>query len=674
MVSRRSARARYRPSSHWLACAIAGLSLTLSAPLLAQEADKPGSGATTTIGDYFEEFEKSGFIDVDGGSRQSLLVDLRRAEALLRGGSFGQAAVAFYAIVESPRYQGFEDFVEFQNSQYYLGVALKRSGAFEAALQYFMETMAAGPSSLYFGPAHRKAVDIALLTRRPRKVLKMLEAVKFSEVIPPAIAGERSYLKARAAYEDGEYPAAEAELVKISRKSRLYSSALYLRGVIRTRKAEFAEAAASFCEISATPDDDKYTFVVDDRYFRIKDLARLGLARIAHETENYDNAYYHYFQIPEDSDKLGDALFEAAWSMYQKRELATSRILVKDFLSQFPNSPLVPEGRLLAGYIELADCKFDDAQKQYDKLVKDLSPIIDEIEAIRKSPNKRSRLFDRALKRWRAEKAVPDEALVESLTTKADRVLALLRFDDKFVQAHEAVSGLRMAAGNAPHVSATWQNLSARISTLKVRSNSQETSIEQEDAQDSQALVRDLQRLRDKSTQAQNGLRAARRENSISEAEAAAEVSRLKQLQGDISALEDRAIATAEANAIADSETLPDGIKPLVRADIKQSEELESAANELLVRLEKRADLLASKALDKLHTDARRVLDKAKLGKIDAVIGQKRRLEIEVQDLAAGRFPAELHGHLWEQGLIDDDEEFWPFEGEYWADEYEGWR
>jgi hypothetical protein len=21
-----------------------------------------------------------------------------------------------------------------------------------------------------------------------------------------------------------------------------------------------------------------------------------------------------------------------------------------------------------------------------------------------------------------------------------------------------------------------------------------------------------------------------------------------------------------------------------------------------------------------------------------------------------------------------DDEEYWPFQGEYWADEYEGWR
>ena len=46
--------------------------------------------------------------------------------------------------------------------------------------------------------------------------------------------------------------------------------------------------------------------------------------------------------------------------MYQKRELATSRDLVKEFLTEFPSSPLWPEASLLAGYVELADCKFDD--------------------------------------------------------------------------------------------------------------------------------------------------------------------------------------------------------------------------------------------------------------------------------------------------------------------------
>ena len=57
------------------------------------------------------------------------------------------------------------------------------------------------------------------------------------------------------------------------------------------------------------------------------------------------------------------------------------------------------------------------------------------------------------------------------------------------------------------------------------------------------------------------------------------------------------------------------------------------------------------------------MLDKAKLGKIDAVIGQKRKLDIEVQDLAAGRFPEELIGRLWNASLIGDDEEYWPWRG-----------
>ena len=62
------------------------------------------------------------------------------------------------------------------------------------------------------------------------------------------------------------------------------------------------------------------------------------------------------------------------------------------------------------------------------------------------------------------------------------------------------------------------------------------------------------------------------------------------------------------------------------------------------------------------------------MGRIDAVLGAKKKLEIEVRDMAAGRFPPELFGKLQIEGVVGDDEEFWPYEGEYWADEYEGYR
>src|SRR5262249_42481854 len=137
----------------------------------------------------------------------------------------------------------------------------------------------------------------------------------------------------------------------------------------------------------------------------IKDLARLGLGRIAHEQNEYDDAYYHYFQIPDDSLYLSDALFEASWSMYQKRELATSRDLVHEFLRTFPTSPLWPEASLLAGYVELADCKFDDSQKWYDLLVDRLQPVVDEMEKAKKDPDLRKQLFAKALSRYREIKS-----------------------------------------------------------------------------------------------------------------------------------------------------------------------------------------------------------------------------------------------------------------------------
>jgi hypothetical protein len=112
----------------------------------------------------------------------------------------------------------------------------------------------------------------------------------------------------------------------------------------------------------------------------------------------------------------------------------------------------------------------------------------------------------------------------------------------------------------------------------------------------------------------------------------------------------------------------------MIDADLAQARKLAAEARQFAGRLDAAAEKLAQGALDGLHKDLRRVLDKAKLGKIDAVIGQKRKLEIEVQDMTLGRWPAELYGEMMEAGLIGDDEEVWPQEGEFWKDEYEGYR
>jgi TolA-binding protein len=658
-----------------------------AAPAARADAPKPGKPAAprddleaklppaSTVGDYFGELERLGLIDKNTGTPELLRAELGRAERALEAGDPVGAAILLYGIVESPRFTDFSDFPEYQNAEYDLVVALYGAGSYDASLQYALRIVARGPSALYFSAAHRRAVDIALETRDYAGVLAALEGVKLNEPLPTEATGERDYLRARALYATGDLGGAEAELTKMSRRSRLYSSALYLRGVIRARRGEFADATDAFCEIVSTGDSDKYSFYVDARYFSIKDLARLGLGRIAHEEDRYDDAYYHYFQIPDDSDELPQALFEASWSMYQKRELDTARDLVDEFLKEFPDSPLAPEAMLLGAYIELADCKFDAAEKKFDALVHDLQPVVNEVDAIRKSPTKRQALFEQALERDRLQQQDPEMKRARA-TNPHERVLAMLRLDPRFVRLHDAAYGLRKAAEDAPSVLASWRQLGGRLASGagKVAAIAVDATPEEKQARKAAELLEDIRRLRAEIKREKGEIEAALRDKRIRAELAAERLGELDASDAELSKLEDKAQAASEAADQALLAKADPRLRDMIESDIKRARALIALALEMAQHIEGAADTVAEASLDKLYRDLRRVLDKGKLGKIDAIIGEKRKAEIELEDLSNGRFPPELFGRLYEQGAIGDDEIYWPPDAEYWKDEYSGWR
>ncbi|HLL23979.1 MAG TPA: hypothetical protein VK427_17725, partial [Kofleriaceae bacterium] len=99
------------------------------------EATKPEPPAQLDpIAKYFSVLESMKLVDVESGNVESLKRELAAAEQLLRDGAFTNAATALYAIVKSPRYAAFTDFVEYQNAEYDLAVALARAGAYGSAL------------------------------------------------------------------------------------------------------------------------------------------------------------------------------------------------------------------------------------------------------------------------------------------------------------------------------------------------------------------------------------------------------------------------------------------------------------------------------------------------------------------------------------------------------------
>src|SRR6185503_15635075 len=169
--------------------------------------------------------------------------------------------------------------------------------------------------------------------------------------------------------------------------------------------------------------------------------------------------------------------------MYQKRELPTSRDLVKEFLKEFPTSPLWPEASLLAGYIELADCQFDPSQKWYDSLVDKLQPVVIEMDRVRKDPDARRRLFQKALSRYREIKQTGELAGAKPGTgkaeTPAEQILALVRLDPKYLRLNDAVVGAKQLANSAPQVVRQWQNLAQQVKETRVGAVSGSASLEQ---------------------------------------------------------------------------------------------------------------------------------------------------------------------------------------------------
>src|SRR5262249_21538119 len=148
-----------------------------------------------------------------------------------------------------------------------------------------------------------------------------------------------------------------------------------------------------------------------------------------HEQGHYDEAYYFYFQVPQDSERLPDALFEAAWSMFQKGEYQASRVLLGELDRLVPRSALVPEAIVLRANLDLRSCAFERARAGLAAFVRDYQPVLTEIERALGDPARRRGLYARLAGR-------------EQAPGIDGRILALLKVDPRFFRFHEYVQAL----------------------------------------------------------------------------------------------------------------------------------------------------------------------------------------------------------------------------------------
>ena len=569
------------------------------------------------VGQYLTELEKSGVVTQEAPSVARLKQELVAAETDLVTGNPQVATTRLYRIIESPAWKALSYAPEYKNAEFTLARALVKSGAYESARGYLMRILGRGPQGPYFVPAYRAMLDVALESRDQITVLAMLEMLPASNELPRDSQYERAYLRGKVSYEAGDLASADSAFAAIEKQSRFTASALYFRGLIQARKGHFASARRNLCEIVEQVDKDRFTFFIDGRYYAIKDLAYLALGRIAHEQQKYDDAYYFYFRVPEDSDRLPDALFEASWSMFQKGEYEAAGAFIDQFDRHFPRSPLAPDVLLLHAMIDLKSCAFDKVRVELDTLVKTYVPIQTEVAALIKDPARRRVLYRRLLGRDR-------------IGGEGDKVIDLLKIDNRFYRYYSNIVALDREAGLLPGQIAVWDEMTAK----------QTGSTRGAEATEAVQLVQQVEALRPL---------------AAGDPEAEAEVRGLLH----------------EARKAARPVSTQGG--PFA-AEAQRAQVLGSEVQRLRARLVTAATALAEQALVDLDVRIRRLLRQSRLTLIDAVIGKKKKLEIEIANLRDGRYPPDLFAKLQLEGLMGDDEEYWPFEGEYWSDEYSNFK
>jgi hypothetical protein len=464
-------------------------------------------------------------------------------------------------------------------------------------------------------------------------------------------------LRGRAEEAAGRPDGAIAAYAQVPPTSRYWAQATYLQGLIHVEKGHYKEGEDLFCKV-ADPKRQKRTTPVlaDEKYFAVRDLARLALGRVAHEQRRHDDARYYYYLVPRDSDRLAEALYESATTRYEKKDYDGARELLDELSGLGIHHRYEDEAAVLDAYIDLALCRFDSADQKLRNFLARYEPVRD---AARRLPSD-ERSLSALLEAARQGKDPAGTQTDRTIQPEALRIIAaLVRLDPAYGDMAQRRAVVEREASGLRLASAALEDMQRRVAT---NGGLRPATINDLDVTAREADV----------NAAIDGVR-----RSIADLSAAgAPEARVAPLREELKALEAQAPASKAASlAAATSGAKAEAAKDLPGL-LKNDALLAATQSTSLVttraQLERAELILARDALRRLDMRLSRLLRRARLGRIESVLGRKRALEVEVEAIGNGFLPQGALDSLDVARYLKDNEEYWPFEGDDWPDEYVG--
>jgi hypothetical protein len=596
------------------------------------------------------------------GSQETLTGDdvharLAEVEDLQRAGRTDEAIARMVEIVEHPRFDAYAESEDGVAAVWLLGDSLAAAGAYEPARAY-LHRLVVRPNAwdapaTFARRAALRLVAIGMESGDPATAVVDLQDVPGAA--PDEIRGAVAYITGRAREAAHDPDGAMVFYGSVNQSSQYWAQATYLHGLILVEKGRFKEGEELFCKV-ADPNRQDQTAATfgDEHYFAVRDLARLALGRVAHEQYRFDDSRYYYYLVPRDSDRLAEALYEAATSRYEKKDYVGASDLL-DELSAIPgHHQYEDEAWILGAYIDLARCKFEDADKKLVTFLARYTPVRDGARRVAEDESAMRAVLVAA----RSGSDAGGEAVGSVISAETMRAIAaLVRLDTAYgtVVRRRAVlereaSGLRAALGEIGDIQQGLATNGGVRPAVELA----------EDNAEKAALARS----------AADGLRHSLDELDAAQAPAA-RTAPLREQLAQLEARLDQAKQAATASLQATEHTGAD-LPDLLRADATHASELTASIDRVRAGLASEEARLAKDALHRLDLRLTRLLRRARLGRIESVLGRKRTLEVEIEAINDGVIPKSAIDSLDAARFLRDNEEYWPFEGDDWPDEFVG--
>jgi len=294
-------------------------------------------------------------------------------ELLFQLRDYSRAAVLFTDLVTNYR-----DTPAFANSLYLLGESLYQAGDRHGARSRFRELVMEHGADPLFRPFVQRAlgrlIEIALRGRdqSPRTVQEMNEIFARLNQLPPGdIEAQTTYVRGKYYFlrPNPDYDLARQAFESIPTAAAIYPQARYFLGAILTAQERFPEAIQAFTRITQLDAQN------DQQRQQVIDLAWLAIGRLHLERNEYDGAVEAYQRVGRNSSFFDRALFELAWSHIRNGDAIRAEQALEVLSVSNPDSPLIPEGKLLWGNLLLRTGRFERAQRVFQEVRTQFGPV-----------------------------------------------------------------------------------------------------------------------------------------------------------------------------------------------------------------------------------------------------------------------------------------------------------